>query len=84
MFLYHYFFALIYSLAFAVILLGTLAHWNTDGPHPWKFATANSRYLYLAVLGIAAAGFMYVAPLSYGLPLTPADLANHMWLKTWR
>jgi dolichyl-phosphate-mannose-protein mannosyltransferase len=84
MFLYHYFFALIYSLAFAVILLGAQADWTADGPHPWQFQTKTSRNLYIGVLATALIGFIYFAPLSYGVPLTPAQLAQHMWLKTWR
>jgi dolichyl-phosphate-mannose-protein mannosyltransferase len=84
MFLYHYFFALIYSLAFAAILLGSVAGWNTDKTHPWRFSSAGSRNFYLAILGGAALGFVYFSPLSYGIPLTPADLASHIWLKSWR
>ncbi|HVQ43530.1 MAG TPA: phospholipid carrier-dependent glycosyltransferase [Candidatus Saccharimonadia bacterium] len=84
MFLYHYFFALIYSLAFAVILLGALADWMHDRPHPWQFSTPTSKYLYIGVLILAVIGFIYFAPLSYGIPLTPAEIAQHMWLTTWR
>ncbi|GAC1371967.1 MAG: phospholipid carrier-dependent glycosyltransferase [Candidatus Saccharimonadales bacterium] len=84
MFLYHYFFALIYSLAFAVIMLGALADWNSDGPHPWKFATPASRNLYLTIAACAVIGFIYFAPLSYGVPLTATEISQHMWLPTWR
>jgi dolichyl-phosphate-mannose-protein mannosyltransferase len=84
MFLYHYFFALIYSLAIAVIMLGALGDWTHDGQHPWKFSTPTSRNLYIGVLTVAAIGFIYFAPLSYGVPLSPAELAQHMWLPTWR
>jgi dolichyl-phosphate-mannose-protein mannosyltransferase len=84
MFLYHYFFALIFSIAFGVIMLGALADWTHDGEHPWKFSTDTSRRLYLGVLLIALIGFAYFAPLSYGIPLTTAELAQHMWLPSWR
>ncbi|HEX3081724.1 MAG TPA: phospholipid carrier-dependent glycosyltransferase [Candidatus Saccharimonadia bacterium] len=84
MFLYHYFFALIYSLAFAVILLGAFGDWTTDGPHPWKFSSRLSRNLYLGVLSLAVIGFIYFAPLSYGIPLTPVEISQHMWLPSWR
>jgi dolichyl-phosphate-mannose-protein mannosyltransferase len=84
MFLYHYLFGLIYSLAFAVILLGVLADWMHDTPSAWKFSTKRSRNIYLGVLGLALVSFIYFAPLSYGVPLSPESLAHHMWLKSWR
>lgn len=84
MFIYHYFFALIFSLAFAVILLGALADWTEDGNHPWKFSSATSKNLYLGVLGAAIIGFIYFAPLSYGIPLTQNELGQHTWLRSWR
>lgn len=84
MFLYHYFFALIFSLGFATIMLGALAQWTKDGPHPWKFTTPLSRNVYWGILAIALAGFIYFAPLSYGLPMSQADIARHMWLPSWR
>ena len=86
MFLYHYLFALIYSLAFAVILLGALGDWMQDSSPAghWKFSSTTSRNLYVGVLTIAITSFIYFAPLSYGVPLTPGEIANHMWLPTWR
>jgi dolichyl-phosphate-mannose-protein mannosyltransferase len=84
MFLYHYLFAFIYSLAFAVIMLGALADWMDDTPKFWQFSTVTSRNLYVGVLLTAVIGFIYFAPLSYGIPLTPGELAAHMWLPTWR
>jgi dolichyl-phosphate-mannose-protein mannosyltransferase len=83
MFLYHYFFALIYSLAFAVILLGGLCGW-TDDKQPWHFPSPTSRSLYFGALAAAVAGFLYFAPLSYGTPLSPQQIEQHMWLRSWR
>ena len=84
MFLYHYLFALIFSLAFAVILIGALADWMHDGPTTWKFSSPTSRNLYFGILTFTAVLFIYFSPLSYGLPLTPESLASHMWLPSWR
>ncbi len=84
MFLYHYLFAFIYSLAFAVILLGVLADWMNDSPKFWQFSSTTSRNLYIGVLTVAVISFVYFAPLSYGIPLTPSELASHVWLPTWR
>ena len=84
MFLYHYFFAFIFSLAFAVIMLGALGDWTEDSPHPWRFSSPASRNLYIGVIAAAVIGFIYFAPLSYGLPLSPTELVQHMWLSSWR
>ncbi len=59
MFLYHYFFSFVFSVAFAVLL------WNDIGL---------SRRALLIALGALAAGFLFFAPLTYGWPLTPAQL----------
>jgi dolichyl-phosphate-mannose-protein mannosyltransferase len=84
MFLYHYFFALIYSLAAAVILLGILGDYTADHPQFWKFSRPRKQYLYLGVLGLAIISFLYFAPLSYGLPLTEPELQARDWLSSWR
>jgi dolichyl-phosphate-mannose-protein mannosyltransferase len=84
MFLYHYFFALIYSLAFATLILGALADWMQDHPQPWKFPSLASRNFYIGILGLALVGFLYFAPLSYGLPLSPNQLQSHIWIPSWR
>ncbi len=84
MFLYHYLFAFIYSLAFTVIFLGALADWMDDSMSFWTFSSRTSRNLYIGVLAATVIGFIYFAPLSYGVPLTPGELAGHMWLPTWR
>ncbi len=84
MFLYHYFMALILSLAFTVIMLGALAGWHKDGEHPWKFPSPLSRGLFFGLIGLALIGFIFFAPLTYGVPLSPADMDRRMWLPTWR
>jgi dolichyl-phosphate-mannose-protein mannosyltransferase len=84
MFLYHYFFALIYSLAFAVLLLGTLANWTDHDDKFWYFSSYASRNLYVGVLITGLIGFLYFLPLSYGIPISQSNLMHHMWLNTWR
>jgi dolichyl-phosphate-mannose-protein mannosyltransferase len=80
MFLYHYFFAFLYSIIFAVMLWNDLA---TDRKGNQLENESHRRY-YIAVLLIVTAGFLYFAPLSFGLPLSPAALQARMWLHTWR
>lgn len=83
MFLYHYFFALIFCLAAAVLLLQIL----TDQAWPGvsgKQTRQRQIYIYASFGAIALAGFIYFAPLTYGFALTPTELQNLMWLKTWR
>ena len=84
MFLYHYFFALLFSLAFVVIGLGVLTGWIKEGPRPFTFDSRVSAVGFWSVLGVAALAFLYFAPITYGTPLTPAELESRMWLSTWR
>lgn len=84
MFLYHYFFALIFSLAFVVIGLGVLTGWVEEGPRPFSFASRTSAIGFWSILGVAGLAFLYFGPLTYGIPLTPGELDSRMWLSSWR
>jgi dolichyl-phosphate-mannose-protein mannosyltransferase len=81
MFLYHYFFSFIFSLAFAVLLWNDL---SADRAGHRQLASSRSRQIYGAVLGLIVLGFIVFAPLTYGTPLTPAELQLRMWLPSWR
>jgi dolichyl-phosphate-mannose-protein mannosyltransferase len=69
MFLYHYFFAFLFSLALVVMLLGWHFGWQ-DAPDvpPWHFKPYRYNWLYITIFGLALAGFIALVPLSYGLP----------------
>lgn len=102
MFLYHYFFPLLFSLAFAVYGVGVLARWVPD-PVPvearsnvnsavadepegraWRFASRASLIGYAGIVALALLVFLWFSPLTYGFPLTDAQLQDRMWLNTWR
>ncbi|MGH3902075.1 MAG: phospholipid carrier-dependent glycosyltransferase [Pseudonocardiaceae bacterium] len=84
MFLYHYFFSSLFCIAAVSIGLGLLAGWMTDGEKVWRFPSRPSAALYWGILGVALAGFLYFAPLSYGLPLSDGGLYGRIWLDSWR
>jgi dolichyl-phosphate-mannose-protein mannosyltransferase len=90
MFLYHYLFAFLFAIAAVSLGIGALAGWippeGTDerAAGTWTFRSGRSAGLYWGLLAIALAGFLYFAPLSYGLPLTDGSLHQRMWLHTWR
>ena len=85
MFLYHYFFALIYTIAAASLGIGILAGWqDEDEKRPWAFRDGISAALYVGILVVVLFGFLYFLPLTYGLPLTDSGLNARMWLSTWR
>ncbi len=84
MFLYHYFFALIFSIAAVSIGLGLLAGWMTDGETLWRFPSRRSAALYGGILAVALAAFIFFAPISYGLPLSDGGLSARIWLNSWR
>ncbi|MGH3808091.1 MAG: phospholipid carrier-dependent glycosyltransferase [Pseudonocardiaceae bacterium] len=81
MFLYHYFFAFMFCIAAVSIGLGLLAGWMTDG---WQFPCGRSAALYWGILAVAVAGFLFFAPISYGLPLSNGGLSARIWLDSWR
>jgi dolichyl-phosphate-mannose-protein mannosyltransferase len=76
MFLYHYFFSFIYGLIAAVVIWG----WIIENSKLKK----HRNVIFTAVIAIASMGFIYFAPLTYGIPLAPNDLQERMWLKSWR
>lgn len=84
MFLYHYFFAFIFSIAAVSTGLGLLAGWMTEGQEAWQFRSWRSAGLYWGILGVALAGFLFFAPISYGLPLSNGGLSDRIWLDSWR
>lgn len=84
MFLYHYFYALIFSLALGILGTGIIAGWMDHDDKFWKFPSRLSAFTYFAIAGLAILSFLYFAPLSYGWPLTPTGLQQHMWLPSWR
>jgi dolichyl-phosphate-mannose--protein O-mannosyl transferase len=76
MFLYHYFYSFIFSLAAAVLL------WQDIASHAHD-RNAVRRWVVIVAL-IALISYLYFAPLTFGIPISPNDLQQHMWLKTWR
>ena len=84
MFIYHYFFALMFSIAAVSIGLGLLAGWMKDDEKWWRFPSQRSAALYWGILGIALASFLFFSPISYGLPLTDNGLSARIWLDSWR
>jgi len=84
MFLYHYFFAFLFSIAAVSIGLGLLAGWMTDDETLWRFPSRRSAALYGGILAVALAAFIFFAPISYGLPLSDGGLSARIWLNSWR
>jgi dolichyl-phosphate-mannose-protein mannosyltransferase len=81
MYLYHYFNALIFCVMIAAIGIGAVAGWLNDADvPPWKFPRRASRALYAGFIGLAAATFLYFAPMSYGRPLTASGVLHRRWL----
>jgi dolichyl-phosphate-mannose-protein mannosyltransferase len=69
MFLYHYFPALVFAILALAYLLD-----RTPAP----------RRSHAAVLAAAFLAFLFFAPLSYGLPLSPPAYRARVWLATWQ
>lgn len=84
MFLYHYLFSFLFCLAAVTVGVGLLAGWMSDGESAWRFPSGRSATLYGGILLVALAGFVFFAPISYGLPLSDGGLAARIWLSSWR
>ncbi len=70
MFLYHYFFALIFSIGFVAVGLGALLGWHEERTRTFSFSSRASGGLYWGLLAGALLVFLYFAPISYGIPIT--------------
>ena len=79
MFLYHYLFALLFSILATCVMLSQLFDWQQR-----KYGSKVVHQTYWAFIVVIVLGFLYFLPLSYGWPMTPADLQQKMWLPTWR
>ena len=69
MFLYHYLTGLIFAILILVYLIEKQEH-------------AKKIFIGLAIASVAA--FIYFAPLTYGLPLSPKAYDARVWLPSWR
>jgi dolichyl-phosphate-mannose-protein mannosyltransferase len=79
MFLYHYFFALVYSVLFVAIGVGALAGWDDDSLAMFSARRGSSR-LFVAILGSATLLFLYLAPMSYGAELSDSAILHRRWI----
>ena len=69
MFLYHYLTGLIFAILILIYLIEKQKH-------------ARKIFIGLAIASVAA--FIYFAPLTYGLPLSPKAYETRVWLPSWR
>lgn len=79
MFLYHYLFALLFSILVTCVMLGVFFDWQKK-----KYDGRAVTQTYWTLVAVVVIGFLNFIPLSYGWPMTPGDLQQHMWLPTWR
>jgi dolichyl-phosphate-mannose-protein mannosyltransferase len=79
MFLYHYLFALVFAILLLCALLGLLFDWQQQ-----KYGKRVVAQTFWAIVIVIGLGFLYFLPLSYGWPLSTADLQQRMWLPSWR
>lgn len=80
MFLYHYFFSLIFSIILAVLLWDFMSSKLSQDDSKKKLLSG----LYIGIIVVICLAFIYFAPLSYGIPLSPTELQDRIWLQSWR
>lgn len=79
MFLYHYFFALLFSVIVTCIMLAIAIEWQRK-----RYGASASNQTYWSIIAVIVIGFVYFLPLSYGWSISAIELQQHMWLSTWR
>lgn len=79
MFLYHYLFALVFAILLLSVLLGLIFDWQRK-----KYGKRVVTQTFWAIAIVIALGFLYFLPLSYGWPLSTADLQQRILLPSWR
>ncbi len=72
MFLYHYFTALIFGIMLLAFVVDTVED------------RVVARKLFLGIVFLSFISFVFFAPLSYGLSLSPKAEAMRFWLPSWR
>ena len=77
MFLYHYFIAYIFAIMMLVWLIDKYSSTSIS-------ANKNSKIIFGVILGISAVTFIYFAPLTYGLNLSPKEYEARTWLESWK
>lgn len=86
MLMYHYLPALIFSIIMFSIVFNGILDMLFGGTDDKKILSKSkwSNCLYFIVLIIVAVGFIYFAPLSYGLPLSTEAYQHRMWFDIWK
>ena len=80
MFVYHYLFALVYSVLFTTVGIGALAGWDGDDGSFWRFPSASSRRVFVGVAGATTILFLYLIPISYGWEISAAGMLHRRWI----
>jgi dolichyl-phosphate-mannose-protein mannosyltransferase len=80
MFLYHYMFALVYSVLFVSVGVGALAGWDGGSEAFWRFPGVASARLFAGVAGAAMMFFLYLMPISCGWRISAAGMTHRRWI----
>lgn len=79
MFLYHYLYALVFSILIACVMLAVFFDWQTK-----RFGRAVAIRTLLALGAVVLVSFLYFAPISYGWPLSASELDQRIPIQGWR
>src|SRR3989338_2051742 len=85
MFLYHYFTAYIFAILMMVWLISQISSTKlTTNKTPNSSTWFTTGIIIGVLLTISIASFIFFAPLSYGLDLSPKAYELRVWLASWR
>lgn len=79
MFLYHYLFALLFSMLILVTILSLVFDWLVQ-----KYSEKAVNRTIMIIGTAVVISFLYFVPFTYGVPMLMEDILQHQWLNSWR
>ncbi|MCA9338247.1 hypothetical protein KC949_01705, partial [Candidatus Saccharibacteria bacterium] len=79
MFLYHYLFALLFSVLILATMLSLVLDWQAQ-----KYSEKAVNRTFITIGAVVVISFLYFVPFTYGVPMLMKDILQHQWLQSWR
>jgi dolichyl-phosphate-mannose-protein mannosyltransferase len=79
MFLYHYLFALLFSVLILATMLSLVLDWQAQ-----KYSEKAVDRTFITIGAVVVISFLYFVPFTYGVPMLMQDILQHQWLQSWR
>ena len=84
MFLYHYLTGLVFAILILVYLIENIQPFDKHFGRELSAERLRARKIFIGLAVASAVAFIYFAPLTYGLPLSPKAYDARIWLPSWK